>query len=373
VSMKQVGIIGWRGMVGSVLLDRMREENDFEHVAPVFFSTSQAGATAPTAGETRGTVHDAHDIAALAKLPLLISAQGGDYTQEIHPRLRAAGWTGYWIDAASSLRMEKSAVIVLDPVNLPVMQEAQRRGVKDYIGGNCTVSLMLMAVSGLLRAGIVEWITAMTYQSASGAGAQNMRELLEQMGALHASAAPLLKDASAGILDIDRAVGAALSSAEFPQANFQVPLAGSLIAWIDKDLGNGQSREEWKASAEANKILGTQASPVPIEGICVRVGAMRCHAQALTIKLSQDLPLPEIEKLIGGGNPWVRVIANNKEATIRALSPAAVSGTLEIPIGRLRKLAMGGEYLSAFTVGDQLLWGAAEPLRRTMRFLLPYV
>jgi aspartate-semialdehyde dehydrogenase len=253
------------------------------------------------------------------------------------------------------------------------MQEAQRRGVKDYIGGNCTVSLMLMAVSGLLRAGIVEWITAMTYQSASGAGAQNMRELLEQMGALHASAAPLLKDASAGILDIDRAVGAALSSAEFPQANFQVPLAGSLIAWIDKDLGNGQSREEWKASAEANKILGTQASPVPIEGICVRVGAMRCHAQALTIKLSQDLPLPEIEKLIGGGNPWVRVIANNKEATIRALSPAAVSGTLEIPIGRLRKLAMGGEYLSAFTVGDQLLWGAAEPLRRTMRFLLPYV
>jgi aspartate-semialdehyde dehydrogenase len=373
VTMKQVGIIGWRGMVGSVLLDRMREEKDFEHVSPVFFSTSQAGATAPAAGSTRGTVQDAYDIAELAKLPLLISAQGGDYTQAIHARLRTAGWTGYWIDAASSLRMEKNAVIVLDPVNLPVMQEAQRCGVKDYIGGNCTVSLMLMAVSGLLRAGVVEWMTAMTYQSASGAGAQNMRELLEQMGALYGSAAPLLTNPSAGILDIDRAVGAALSSPDFPQENFQVPLAGSLIAWIDKDLGNGQSREEWKAGAEANKILGTEASPVPIEGICVRVGAMRCHSQALTIKLSQDLPLPEIEQLIGGGNPWVRVIPNSKDATIKALSPAAVSGTLQIPIGRLRKLAMGGEYLSAFTVGDQLLWGAAEPLRRTMRFLLPYV
>jgi aspartate-semialdehyde dehydrogenase len=373
VTMKQVGIIGWRGMVGSVLLDRMREERDFEQVSPVFFSTSQAGATAPAAGPTPGTVHDAYDIEALAKLPLLISAQGGDYTQAIHPRLRAAGWAGYWIDAASSLRMEKNAVIVLDPVNLPVMQEAQRRGVRDYIGGNCTVSLMLMAVSGLLRAGVVEWMTAMTYQSASGAGAQNMRELLEQMGALHGAAAPLLRNPAAGILDIDRAVGAALSGPDFPQTNFQVPLAGSLIAWIDKDLGNGQSREEWKAGAEANKILGTEASPVPIEGICVRVGAMRCHSQALTIKLSQDLPLQEIEQLIGGGNPWVRVIPNSKEATIKALSPAAVSGTLEIPIGRLRKLAMGGDYLSAFTVGDQLLWGAAEPLRRTMRFLLPYV
>jgi aspartate-semialdehyde dehydrogenase len=373
VSMKQVGIIGWRGMVGSVLLDRMREENDFEHVDPVFFSTSQAGAAAPAVGSTRGIVHDAHNIAALAKLPLLISAQGGDYTQAIHPRLRAAGWMGYWVDAASSLRMEENAVIVLDPVNLPVMQAAQARGVKDFIGGNCTVSLMLMAVSGLLRAGIVEWVTAMTYQSASGAGAQNMRELLEQMGALHASAAPLLRNPSAGILDIDRAVGAALSSADFPQTNFQVPLAGSLIAWIDKDLGNGQSREEWKASADANKILGSEAAPVPIEGICVRVGAMRCHSQALTIKLSRDLPLPEIEQLIAGANPWVRVIPNNKEATVKALSPAAVSGTLQIPIGRLRKLAMGGEYLSAFTVGDQLLWGAAEPLRRTMRFLLPYV
>jgi aspartate-semialdehyde dehydrogenase len=373
VSMKQVGIIGWRGMVGSVLLDRMREESDFEHVEPVFFSTSQAGAMAPAVGATRGIVQDAHDVAALTELPLLISAQGGDYTQAMHPRLRAAGWKGYWVDAASTLRMEENAVIVLDPVNLPVMQAAQARGVKDFIGGNCTVSLMLMAVSGLLRAGVVEWMTAMTYQSASGAGAQNMRELLEQMGALHGSAAPQLRNPSAGILDIDRAVGAALSSPDFPQTNFQVPLAGSLIAWIDKDLGNGQSREEWKASAEANKIMGSDAAPVPIEGICVRVGAMRCHSQALTIKLSQDLPLREIERLIAGANPWVRIIPNNKEATIKSLSPAAVSGTLEIPIGRLRKLAMGGEYLSAFTVGDQLLWGAAEPLRRTMRFLLPYV
>jgi aspartate-semialdehyde dehydrogenase len=370
--MTPVGIIGWRGMVGSVLLDRMRAEQDFELVKPTFFSTSQAGAAAPLVGCAPALVQDAYDIAALAKLPMLISAQGGDYTQAVHPRLRAAGWKGFWIDAASALRLEKDAVIVLDPVNLPVMQAAAARGVRDFIGGNCTVSLMVMAVSGLLRAGVVEWITAMTYQSASGAGAQHMREMLEQMGVLYGSASALLKNPSAGILDIDRAVSAAQSSREFPAAHLEVPLAASLIPWIDKDLGNGQSREEWKAGVEANKILGTEGRPIPIEGICVRVSAMRCHAQALTIKLSRDLPMPEIEALLAGGNPWVRVIANNKEATIRALSPAAVSGTLDIPIGRLRKLSMGGDYLSAFTVGDQLLWGAAEPLRRTMRFLLSH-
>ena len=371
--MKQVGIIGWRGMVGSVLLERMREEKDFELVSPTFFSTSRAGAAGPQIGASKAPVHDANDIAALAKLPVLISAQGGDYTQAVHPRLRAAGWQGYWIDAASALRMEKNAVIVLDPVNLPVMQAARERGIKDFIGGNCTVSLMLMAVAGLMRAGLVEWITAMTYQSASGAGAQNMREMLQQMGVLHASAAALLQNPASSIIDIDRAVSGALAAQDFPMQHFGVPLAGSLIPWIDKDLGNGQSREEWKAAAEANKILGSEARPTPIEGICVRVGAMRCHSQALTIKLSRDLPMAEIESLIRGGNPWVRLVPNDKDSSIRELSPAAVSGRLDIPVGRLRKLSMGGEYLSAFTVGDQLLWGAAEPLRRTMRFLLPHI
>jgi aspartate-semialdehyde dehydrogenase len=374
--MKQIGIIGWRGMVGSVLLGRMREEKDFDLVDPTFFSTSQAGGEAPSVGggAAQGAkVQDANDIAALAKLPMLISTQGGDYTQDIQPRLRAAGWQGYWIDAASTLRMHKDAVIVLDPVNLPVIQAARERGVKDFIGGNCTVSLMLMAVGGLMRAGVVEWITAMTYQSASGAGAKHMRELLQQMGALHRSASSLLQDPASGILEIDRAVSAALAGADFPSTQFGVPLAASLIAWIDKDLGNGQSREEWKAGAEANKILGSEAHPVPVEGICVRVSAMRCHSQALTIKLKRDLPLAEIEQMIAGANPWVRVIKNDRESSIRELSPAAVSGSLHIPIGRLRKLAMGGEYLSAFTVGDQLLWGAAEPLRRTMRILLPHV
>ena len=371
--MKQVGIIGWRGMVGSVLMQRMQEQGDFDLIAPTFFSTSQAGAAGPRVGAAQSVVQDANDLATMAKLPMLISTQGGDYTQDVHPRLRAAGWKGYWIDAASTLRMDKNAIIVLDPVNLPVMQAARERGIKDFIGGNCTVSLMLMAVGGLMRAGLVEWITAMTYQSASGAGAQHMRELLQQMGSLHGAVADQLKNPAGSILDIDRAVSTALASAEFPQANFGVPLAASLIPWIDKDLGNGQSREEWKASAEANKILGTESHPVPIEGICVRVGAMRCHSQALTIKLNRDLPLAEIEQVLAAGNPWVRVIPNDKDSSLRELSPAAVSGKMEIPIGRLRKLAMGGEYLSAFTVGDQLLWGAAEPLRRTMRFLLPHV
>jgi aspartate-semialdehyde dehydrogenase len=368
--MNQVGIIGWRGMVGSVLLERMRQERDFELVQPTFFSTSQAGAEPPAIGRDAGKVQDANDIEALARLPVLISTQGGDYTQAIHPRLRAAGWTGYWIDAASTLRMQPDAVLVLDPVNRSVMQAAKERGVKDFIGGNCTVSLMLMAVGGLLRANAVEWITAMTYQSASGAGAQHMRELVLQMGAVYRAAGPALEDPAAGILEIDRAVGGALGAAGFPVEHFGVPLAGSLIPWIDKDLGNGQSREEWKAGVEANKIMGTEARPVPVEGVCVRVGAMRCHSQALTIKLTRDLPLAEVESLIRGGNPWVRVVANDKEATLRQLTPAAVSGHLHVPVGRLRKLSMGGQYLSAFTVGDQLLWGAAEPLRRTLLFLM---
>jgi aspartate-semialdehyde dehydrogenase len=371
--MKNIGIIGWRGMVGSVLLERMRAEKDFDAVEPTFFSTSQAGGAAPDVGRKMGTVQDANDIAALARLPILVSAQGGDYTSAVQPRLRAAGWRGYWIDAASALRMKGDAVIVLDPVNLPVMQAALENGIKDFIGGNCTVSLMLMAVCGLMRAGLVEWISAMTYQSASGAGAQNMRELIEQMGFLHESASPALRNPAATILDVDRAVSGALADLKFPKAHFGAALAASLIPWIDKDLGNGQSREEWKAGAESNKIMGTESKPVPVEGICVRVGAMRCHSQALTIKLTRDLPLQEIESLIAGGNPWVRVIRNDRESSIRELSPAAVSGRLTVPIGRLRKLAMGGEYLSAFTVGDQLLWGAAEPLRRTMRFLLPHV
>ncbi len=368
--MTQVGIIGWRGMVGSVLLARMREAGDFDLIEPTFFSTSQAGMSAPAIGRAAAAVRDANDIEALAKLPMLISAQGGDYTQAIHPRLRAAGWQGYWIDAASTLRMEKNAIIVLDPVNLPVMQAALSQGVKDYIGGNCTVSLMLMAVGGLLSAGVVEWISAMTYQSASGAGAQHMRELIEQMGAVYRSAAGVLADPAATILDVDRAVSEGLADPLFPHAHFGVPLAGNLIPWIDKDLGAGQSREEWKAGVEANKIMGSEEHPVPVEGICVRVGAMRCHSQALTIKLKRDIPLREIEAMIAASNPWVRVVPNEREASIRELSPAAVSGRLQIPIGRLRKLAMGADYLSAFTVGDQLLWGAAEPLRRTMRFLL---
>jgi aspartate-semialdehyde dehydrogenase len=315
--MKHIGIIGWRGMVGSVLLDRMRAERDFDVVEPTFFSTSQAGGPAPDIGRTGGSrssvVQDAHDIDALSRLPLLISAQGGDYTTAVHARLREAGWKGYWIDAASTLRMADHAVIVLDPVNLPVMQAARERGMRDFIGGNCTVSLMLMAVAGLMRAGVVEWISAMTYQSASGAGAQNMRELLEQMGALHQAAAALLRDPAAAILDIDRAVSAALKSPSFPTQHFGVPLAASLIPWIDKDLGFGQSREEWKAGAESNKIMGTEASPVPVEGICVRVGAMRCHSQALTIKLKQDIALAEIDALLAGGNDWVRVIPNERD------------------------------------------------------------
>ncbi|MGB5104483.1 MAG: aspartate-semialdehyde dehydrogenase [Steroidobacteraceae bacterium] len=367
--MVKTGIVGWRGMVGSVLMQRMGAERDFDHVEPIFFSTSQAGGAAPDVGRGAGRLLDANDLEALAACEVIVTCQGGDYTNAVHPKLRAGGWQGYWIDAASALRMKDDAVIILDPVNHDVIDAGLRAGIRDYIGGNCTVSLMMMALGGLLREGLVEWITSMTYQAASGAGAPNMRELLEQMGVVHASSAGLLRDAGSAILDIDRAVTDSLRSDALPKAQFGAALAGSLIPWIDKDLGNGQSREEWKGSAETNKILGRSGNPIPVEGICVRIGAMRCHSQAMTLKLTRDLPLAEIERIIASGNDWVRLVPNTREASIRELSPARVSGTLEVPIGRVRKLAMGGEYVSAFTVGDQLLWGAAEPIRRMLRIL----
>ncbi|MGE0357396.1 MAG: aspartate-semialdehyde dehydrogenase [Burkholderiales bacterium] len=366
---KSAGIIGWRGMVGSVLMERMRAEGDFERVDPVFFTTSSVGAPGPDIGVATGPLKDANDIAALAKNEILVTCQGGDYTKAVYPKLRAAGWKGYWIDAASALRMEKDAVIILDPVNRPVIDRALAAGVRNYIGGNCTVSLMLMAIDGLLKADLVEWVTAMTYQAASGAGAQNMRELLQQMGEVHFAAKALLDDPASAILDIDREVAGILRDEKFPTTHFGVPLAGSLLPWIDADLGDGQSREEWKGHAETNKILGRESSPVAIDGVCVRVGAMRCHSQGLTIKLRRDVPLAEVESLLAGANDWVRVIPNRRPETLERLTPAAVTGTLEVPIGRLRKLRMGGEYLSAFTVGDQLLWGAAEPLRRMLRLV----
>lgn len=368
--MQHVGIIGWRGMVGSVLLQRMREEHDFELIDPTFFSTSQAGIPAPPIGKAVPPVKDARDLAALMNTDVLISCQGGEYTTETYPRLRAAGWNGYWIDAASTLRMKDDAVIVLDPVNRDVIDGALERGVKNFIGGNCTVSLMLMAMAGLFRAGLVEWASVMTYQAASGAGARHMRELISQMGAAHGAAADDLADPASAILDIDRAVAEALRSADFPVEHFGYPLAGSLLPWIHDDLGNGQSREEWKGMAEANKILGRQTRPVPVDGICVRIGAMRCHSQALTVKLTRDVPLSDIEAVLVDTHEWVHVVPNQKEMTLRELTPTAVTGTLRVPVGRLRKLAMGPEYLAAFTVGDQLLWGAAEPLRRVLRIIL---
>ena len=367
----RVGFVGWRGMVGSVLMGRMRTEGDFERIAePVFFSTSQAGAAAPDIGRSLPPLRDAHDLNTLGEMDVIVSCQGGDYTKAVHGDLRAAGWSGYWIDAASALRMDEGAVIVLDPVNRPVIDAALASGVKDYIGGNCTVSLMLMALGGLFAADAVEWVSSMTYQAASGAGAQHMRELLAQMGALHDVVAGELADPASGILEIDRRVSEALHAADFPTRQFGVPLAGSLIPWIDVALASGQSREEWKGHAETNKILGRADRPVPIDGLCVRVGAMRCHSQALTIKLRRDLPLAEIETMIAGANDWVRLVPNDRERTVRELTPAAVTGRLEIPVGRLRKLNFGPEYLSAFTVGDQLLWGAAEPLRRMLGILL---
>jgi aspartate-semialdehyde dehydrogenase len=375
-----VGFVGWRGMVGSVLMQRMQDENDFAHIEPVFFSTSNAGGEAPlingkkvATAETR--LHDANDLKMLARCDVILSCQGGDYTKAIYPALRQQAWQGHWIDAASTLRMEKDAVIVLDPINRSVIDQALSAGGKNWIGGNCTVSLMMLAVGGLLKSGMVGWISAMTYQAASGAGAANMRELLEQMGSLHQSVASDLANPASWILDIDRKVAQTIRSEQFPKTNFRnTALAGSLIPWIDVPVEHGQTKEEWKAGAECNKIMGKPPfrapGSIPIDGICVRVGAMRCHSQGLTIKLKKDIPLPEIEAMLAADNQWVKVVPNEREITERELCPAAVSGTMTIPIGRLHKLAMGPDYLGAFTVGDQLLWGAAEPLRRMLRILL---
>ena len=351
-------------------MQRMRSERDFDRIEPEFFSTSGVGGKGPAIGKDTAPLKSATDLAALKSQDAIVTCQGGDYTNDVFPKLRAAGWKGYWIDAASTLRMADDAVIILDPVNRGVIDAALASGVKNYIGGNCTVSLMMMGLAGLFRRDLIEWMTCMTYQAASGAGAQNMRELLQQMGEAHLAAKHLLDDPNSAILDIDREVAGILRDEQFPTEHFGVPLAGSLIPWIDKDLGNGVSREEWKGGAETNKILGRSASPIPVDSICVRIGAMRCHSQALTIKLRRDLPLAEIEQILAGANEWVRVVPNNREASIAQLTPAAVTGNLEVPVGRLRKLAMGGEYLGAFTVGDQLLWGAAEPLRRMVRILL---
>jgi len=370
-----VGLVGWRGMVGSVLMDRMQSEGDFALIEPIFFSSSDAGGKAPAQAGNEARLKDAFDIDALKKCDIIISAQGGDYTTAVFPKLRGAGWKGHWIDAASTLRMKDDAVIILDPVNMPVIQAALAKGGNNWIGGNCTVSCMLMGVGALYKAGLVEWMTSMTYQAASGGGAQHMRELLTQFGTLNAEVKNLLDDPKSAILEIDRRVLAkqqSLTSAE--TANFGVPLGGNLIPWIDKDLGNGISCEEWKAGAEANKILGQGpgfgSAAVPVDGFCVRVGAMRCHSQALTFKLKKDVPTADIEAMIAADNAWVKVIPNTREATLQGLTPVAVTGTLGIPVGRIRKLAMGPEYVGAFTIGDQLLWGAAEPLRRMLRVLL---
>ena len=360
-------------MVGSVLLERMRAEGDFDLIEPVFFTTSNVGGNAPDVGRESTPLKDARSLEALSEMEVVISCQGGDYTNEIHPQLRAAGWRGYWIDAASALRMRNDAVIVLDPVNQGVIQDALAAGIRNYIGGNCTVSLMLMGMHGLFKNGLVEWMTAMTYQAASGAGAQHMRELVAQMGVVHGATAALLDDPASAILEIDRRVADTLRGAALPREQFGVPLAGSLIPWIDKDLGDGQSREEWKAQAEGNKILGRESNPIPMDGICVRIGAMRCHSQALTIKLTRDAPLDEIEGMLAEANEWVKVVPNTREDSVRELSPARVTGSLNVPIGRLRRMSVGAQYLSAFTVGDQLLWGAAEPLRRMLRILLAHL
>jgi len=373
--MKLVGLVGWRGMVGSVLMQRMQEEGDFTHIEPVFFTTSNPGGNAPAMAKNETKLKSATDIEELKKCEIIISCQGGDYTTEVFPKLRAAGWNGYWIDAASTLRMEKDAVIVLDPVNMHVIKDALGKGVKNFIGGNCTVSCMLIGLGGLFQHNLVEWMTSMTYQAASGGGAQHMRELLTQFGTINGAVKPLLDNPASAILEIDRQVLVTqhgLTADETKQ--FGVPLAGNLIPWIDKDLGNGQSKEEWKAGAETNKILGLGAdfgsTPIPVDGLCVRIGAMRCHSQALTIKLKKDVPLDEITDIIASANQWAKVVPNTREASMKDLSPAAVTGGLTIPVGRLRKLEMGPDYLSAFTVGDQLLWGAAEPLRRMLRIVL---
>lgn len=368
--MKKLGLVGWRGMVGSVLMQRMQTENDFSLVEPVFFTTSQVGLPAPDVGQGGGLLKDASSVSELAEMDIIISCQGGDYTKSVYPALRSSGWQGYWIDAASALRMEPDSVIVLDPVNRGVIDQSLDAGIKTYVGGNCTVSLMLMAVGGLFTEGKIDWVSPMTYQAASGSGAKHMRELIAQMGDLHATVKNQLDDPASAILTIDHLLAERMRSPGFPSDNFGVPLAGSLIPWIDSRLESGQSREEWKAAAEANKILGLEAAPIPIDGLCVRVGAMRCHSQALTIKLKRDLPIADIEATLAAANDWVRVIDNDRDLSISELTPTKVTGTLDIPVGRIRKLSMGPEYISAFTVGDQLLWGAAEPLRRMLRILL---
>jgi len=368
--MMHVGFVGWRGMVGSVLMQRMQEENDFKEFNSTFFSTSQTGSPAPAFAGSPTVLKDAHNVPDLLAMDIILSCQGGDYTSDIYPKLRTAGWQGHWIDAASSLRMEEDAVIVLDPVNGDLIQDAFKKGNKNWIGGNCTVSLMLLALDGLFKKDLIEWVSSMTYQAASGAGAQNMRELISQMGTIYDHAKNLVEDRNSSILDIDKNVSSTIKSKNFPVDNFGVPLAGSLIPWIDKDLNNGQSKEEWKGSAETNKILGRSDHPIVIEGLCVRVGAMRCHSQALTIKLKKNISLEEINQTISSANAWVKLIPNEREISMNELSPASVSGKLSIPIGRIRKLNMGAEYISAFTVGDQLLWGAAEPLRRILRILI---
>ncbi len=368
--MMKVGLVGWRGMVGSVLMQRMREEKDFDHCEPVFFTTSNAGGKGPDIGKDIPPLKDASDIAELKSMDVIISCQGGDYTKEVFGDLRATGWQGYWIDAASTLRMKDDAIIILDPVNKNVIKDGLAKGVKTYVGGNCTVSLMLMAIGGLFDKGLVEWISPMTYQAASGAGARNMRELIQQMGAIDNEVKALVNDPASAILEIDRKVADFIRSDRYPTDVWPVPLAGSLIPWIDVALESGQSKEEWKAQVECNKILGRSGNPTPIDGLCVRIGAMRCHSQALTIKMNNDVPLDEIHAIIAAHNDWVKVVPNDRETTMRELTPAAVTGTLTVPVGRMRKLNMGPQYLSAFTVGDQLLWGAAEPLRRMLRILI---
>jgi aspartate-semialdehyde dehydrogenase len=372
--MLRAGIVGWRGMVGSVLVQRMREERDFDHIEPVFFSTSQAGGKGPDVGRPVEPVKNAMDLDELKRLAVIVSCQGGDYTNDVYPRLRREGWKGYWIDAASALRMDADAVIILDPVNMPLIQDALARGVKNYIGGNCTVSLMLMGMAGLFQRDEIEWMTSMTYQAASGQGAAAMRDLVAQMAVIGDRAQPLLDDPASAILDIDRVVTESMLSRDLPKETVGYPLAGSLLPWIDKDLGNGQSREDWKAQAEANKILGRNGknggAHIPMDGVCVRIGAMRCHSQALTIKLRRPVPMDEVEGMLADAHDWVKVVPNRREESLAGLTPAAVTGKLSVPVGRLRKLPMGDDYLTAFTVGDQLLWGAAEPLRRMLRILL---
>jgi aspartate-semialdehyde dehydrogenase len=368
--MMRVGFIGWRGMVGSVLMGRMKEEKDFDHVDPVFFTTSNVGGKGPTIGKDVPALKDAKNIDELKKLDAVVSCQGGEYTTEVYPKLRGSGWKGYWIDAASTLRMTNDSIIILDPVNMKVIKGGLAKGIKNYVGGNCTVSLMLMALGGLYERDLVEWMSAMTYQAASGAGANNMRELIKQMGSVHGQVKELLSDPASTILEIDKKVSDHIRSDAYPKEFFGAPLAGSLIPWIDKQLDSGQSREEWKGQAETNKILGREDKPIPIDGTCVRIGAMRCHSQALTIKMKQDVPVDEITDMIARHNKWVKVVPNQREVTMKELTPAAITGTLTVPVGRLRKMNMGPTFLNAFTCGDQLLWGAAEPLRRMLRIVV---